>query len=762
MKRQPFSLKNFTRYFFSFLGYFTLSVADGNFSPFALSLLTANLFVGLNPFSSFLLYILSFVPSFNPLTVLWAGAGGITVAVSFAVYRKNSKTPSFEIVLILALALSPFVALSKNRPLPINLIISCAIIILSFLMTAGARVWLIKGLKYKLSQSEIISSAVIYSLCSYGSIIAFGEGFCLATAIFATCFCTLFLKPSSSLVTAIITAFPISVYRLDLTPFALLSLFALCISTINEYSRLFSAIGGILTVLGFYFLTDFFVGVTPYYFLAPSVSMLIFLFFPEKTAKKIRAKIKVHNTDNIGRYFVNLTRSSISGQLYEMSAVFDEMSSSILKIQNLHDLKEDKNQVVCDDIIISVCSLCPEFLKCRAKDFPPNDELLKLTELGFAKGVLSPADMPKNFISKCSQPAEILNKVNSLIDKSLKLMESEEALSQSRELIIRQTKGVSNCLKSMATKLGRQLELIPEKERKIHDNLLRCGIFVKEISVFKGEEEEINLVLFHSDVFSPVFLKAIEEITGYKSIVSNITSLSNELSAVTVKKRPIFDAAFGIASKVMDGREKSGDTHTVVKLSEGKFLIALNDGMGSGKGAEETSSTAISLVETFFKAGIDAETVLSTVNKILTFSKEDNFTAMDIGVVDLHLGTANFIKIGSPFSFIITRDSVKIIEGNSLPLGILDEMKPTVCSSPVQNGDMIVFLSDGICDSFSSSADLIDFLSTQRALNPKTLADSILEKALFLNDGKAIDDMTAFCVRIFINERAETQLKGVG
>lgn len=171
--------------------------------------------------------------------------------------------------------------------------------------------------------------------------------------------------------------------------------------------------------------------------------------------------------------------------------------------------------------------------------------------------------------------------------------------------------------------------------------------------------------------------------------------------------------------------------------------------MGSGEKASQTSATAISLVETFYKANLPSETVLSTVNKILSFNNEDNFTALDVGVIDLFSGGADFIKIGSPYSFVITRDAVKIVEGSSLPLGILDELHPTVCKTKLNSGDVVVFVSDGISDAFGSSSDLIDFLSTQRALNPKTLADNILEKALALDGGVAKDDMTAFCVRIF-------------
>ena len=201
-----------------------------------------------------------------------------------------------------------------------------------------------------------------------------------------------------------------------------------------------------------------------------------------------------------------------------------------------------------------------------------------------------------------------------------------------------------------------------------------------------------------------------------------------------------------MAQKTKTNKKKSGDTHSVTKISEGKFLIALNDGMGSGKKASETSATTISLIETFYKAELSSETVLSTVNKILSFNGEDNFTALDIGVIDLFSGSADFIKIGSPYSFVITKDAVKIVEGSSLPLGILDELHPTVCKTELHSGDVVVFVSDGIPDAFGSSSDFIDFLSAQRALNPKSLADNILEKALLLDGQVAKDDMTAFCV----------------
>mgnify|MGYP003297342768 CR=1 FL=1 len=55
---------------------------------------------------------------------------------------------------------------------------------------------------------------------------------------------------------------------------------------------------------------------------------------------------------------------------------------------------------------------------------------------------------------------------------------------------------------------------------KIIENLLKCGIAVKEVAKFSGDESEIVITLPYKDVFNPLLTKAVSEITGYKSIIS--------------------------------------------------------------------------------------------------------------------------------------------------------------------------------------------------------------------------------------------------
>jgi stage II sporulation protein E len=176
--------------------------------------------------------------------------------------------------------------------------------------------------------------------------------------------------------------------------------------------------------------------------------------------------------------------------------------------------------------------------------------------------------------------------------------------------------------------------------------------------------------------------------------------------------------------------------------------------MGSGTDAEILSSTTLSLIESFYKAGLSSPLILNTVNKLLSINTEDSFTALDLSVIDFNTCTADFIKYGSPYGFIISDQGIRIVEGNSLPLGIIDELKPSVCTAPLNDGDIILLVSDGISDAFGSSGEVIDYLRTLPAKNPQTLADDLLQTAITKNGGQKKDDMTALAVRVFKRKSA--------
>ena len=171
--------------------------------------------------------------------------------------------------------------------------------------------------------------------------------------------------------------------------------------------------------------------------------------------------------------------------------------------------------------------------------------------------------------------------------------------------------------------------------------------------------------------------------------------------------------------------------------------------MGSGEKAENISELSLCLIENFYKAGFDNEIILSTVNKLLNLHKEEIFSALDIGVLDLKNGIIDFIKMASPVSFIINENEVKKVESSSLPMGIVSDIKPVVKKVVISGNDFVVIATDGVSDSFENDEIFKEEIVSIKTKNPQELADQLLEKALSKNKGYAVDDMTILVVKIF-------------
>ena len=326
------------------------------------------------------------------------------------------------------------------------------------------------------------------------------------------------------------------------------------------------------------------------------------------------------------------------------------------------------------------------------------------------------------------------------------MTEAENAKS-GRALLAEQARGVAEVMKSCAVELCKSYSEYSELEELIKVKLSANGIPCPELYV-NGEDMEITAVTSANTNLKAI-TRTLAETTQRRYILKDKLCYDNEKCSLVFCAPPRLDAAFGVAYAIKKGEKVSGDTHSVIKINEHSFLMALSDGMGSGEYAKKVSSTAISLIEAFYRAEMPEGTVLNTINKLLSFNRDERFTCIDIAAVNLNTGIANFVKIGSPAGIIVRENEIKVLESQSLPLGILDNLRPTVCSEQLKNGDIVVFMSDGITSAFPSQTDLYAFLQELKPLNPQSLADKILADALARTSQTVTDDMTVLCTRIF-------------
>jgi len=258
------------------------------------------------------------------------------------------------------------------------------------------------------------------------------------------------------------------------------------------------------------------------------------------------------------------------------------------------------------------------------------------------------------------------------------------------------------------------------------------------------------LVVRDEDVNQFKLQKVTSRVCSHPMAIYNVYPTERAgLVSVNLKTAPRFDCIFGLTQRSKSGSDCSGDRHAIERLDGDKFIFAICDGMGSGQQAGEKAETAVGLIENFYKAGFDSELILSSVNKLLNLERDDIFSSIDICVVDLKNGIADFIKMGSASSYIRGSEGCQIIECAALPIGVIDNAKAITKKIVLKDKDYIILCSDGVNDAFESDSEFKDFLLTIKSQNPQEMADEILSKAVGINNGYAVDDMTVIVVKIF-------------
>ena len=128
---------------------------------------------------------------------------------------------------------------------------------------------------------------------------------------------------------------------------------------------------------------------------------------------------------------------------------------------------------------------------------------------------------------------------------------------------------------------------------------------------------------------------------------------------------------------------------------------------------------------------------------------EEGFATIDLALIDLSSAKADLIKSGACATYIKRQNLVKRVESQSLPAGILDEADMELKSESLQNGDMLIMVSDGISDAFADEKILMNEINRlSRQNSPRQLASALLASAKQQKENTAWDDMTVIAARL--------------
>ena len=722
--------------------------------PFSLGLFFAMLTCGTNIILTSAIYVTSSIVYIDWVASVLCLAEAVFLGLVTYLYRKTKRKMRIEAAAYLAISLAPYIAFSKwqgisgvdflNNEYIFKSFAAVAVIVFTYFCYKTVYAALYRVMRCRLKEDELVCCAVVYAAFGTGVYNLCGFFVYTALAAGAIIFSVRLARSPSALVFALITAFPPSISQLSAVPFSAYlaaATAALLFSGAGRFAP--SVVTAVLAALYCYFCGGFECAVVLIVFRALLLlcTTAVPAVFSDAFFKNVKYRLLVKEV--LPDTAVERSRRRTGEKLYRISEVFREIECAFNSLDdNINDAATRKRML--EELKEKCCKNCDRAKLCARTNVYTGFK--KLIDSGCIKGKANLIDLPSEVTVNCSNPTDVLLRLNGLIAEYRRFMTEAENAKSGRILLADQARGVAEVMKNCAVELSRTTREYAELETTLQNKLSTFGISCPELYV-DGENMEILAV-----VCGRVDLKAmtgiINETTKKKYLLKDKLSYDGEKSCLVFSAPPRLDAAFGVAYAIKSGETVSGDTHSVIKINEHSFLMALSDGMGSGEYAKKVSSTAISLIEAFYRAEMPEGTVLNTINKLLSFNRDERFTCIDIAAINLSSGVADFVKIGSPVGIIVREGEIKVLESQSLPLGILENLRPTVCTEQLRAGDIVVFMSDGITSAFPSSTELYEFLQSLKPLNPQNLADTIL-KAAKERANSVSDDMTVLCTRLF-------------
>lgn len=751
---------DFLRYLGCFLLMYILSKASINNSVFVFGfgIYFALVWCNQNVFIMSSLYLLStYLANFSLVNVILALSSVIVLLIVQLIHQKIKKPIRpylFVIYALIAQGLTIFYEIYYGA----NIIVTSAGLVLGLLFMLACMNFFAsittKGLTHKLSALEIISGACVLVMVSSGltNLNIYGVEIVKIFASFILLVCVYSFGGNKTITISGLVGLGTLLATKNAYLVAPFLIWGFLISIFKVRNKFLPCIVLILTEAGLGLALDLYYSYTYINIISVVVGALLFLIIPENVFSGIKGLLELKEKQT-SRNIVNRSRETLSRRFTNLADVFGEMDSVYRNMIKGGLDREDAKNMFISELKEKICSECSERSRCH-RTFANDTENIfnSLAECALQRGKVTLLDIPPFLTARCQKLNVLVGFLNQTCQQYKNYADIMNNLDNGKILIADQLRGVSKIMKSLAKEINTNITFDTEREDKIIDELAYYDIVSRDVILYEENVDivSVNIVVREEDASNDKIDKVVSKVCDSKMEVVQISpSTLSGWQVVTLKSACKYNLIFGTACCKKESSKSSGDSYSLIRLESDKFLLALCDGMGSGEKARKTSNLSISLVENFYKAGFDNEIILSSVNKLLALTKDDNFSALDMCILDMRKGTCDFIKLGAPEGFIKREETTEVVESGALPLGILEEIKPMIKKSVLSCGDMIILMSDGIVDAFERNEDMSLFINNLETLNPQTVADKILERAKELSSGGPQDDMTVLVAKIY-------------
>lgn len=484
----------------------------------------------------------------------------------------------------------------------------------------------------------------------------------------------------------------------------------------------------------------------------------VFLLIPEKFLGKIR----IHAGSWEDNWESEKLQKLMKYKLKDFSESFRTLSASLAKEPEGAGLNQHDIRAMMEMMSNEVCSRCENSENCRGQIALMRPEMFGALALAQEQGRIALEQMPVEFARECIHQERFLSEANQNIHLANMAMGFQNKMLQNQRVIAEQMKEVGDIVGELSEKLPNVQKLPVDLQEKLRKELKKRRVLLTDIAFYEKYDGRLEVHLKGRTwrgryVTTREVGEAVSELIGCQVLPKEECRkvFPREEEEFIFEESAKLTAVTGVSRLPKAGEEVSGDTFSCMYLPSGELLMALSDGMGSGGSAYEESEQVIELLEQMTEAGFSESSALRLINSIYMSREEaGGFATADIAVLNLYQKNCQFVKCGASTTYLYHQGEIISIEGEALPIGVMNEMEPYMRKSGISSGDYVIMMTDGVADSFSvGEGELEELLQgyINDRLGPQDIADRLLDDAVARWDMAPGDDMSVMAVKVYDN-----------
>ncbi|BBH23333.1 stage II sporulation protein E [Paenibacillus baekrokdamisoli] len=462
--------------------------------------------------------------------------------------------------------------------------------------------------------------------------------------------------------------------------------------------------------------------------------------------------------------YARRVRDVTAQRVSQFSEVFRQLSRSFGQINvasNESDKREETVGHFMNAAAEKTCNSCHRKELCWEGKFYDTYKMMTNMMTAVEDGRrLGPKEVPKEWSVHCLRSHQVLDVMQQQYEMFKHDQHWRKQLNDSRQLVAEQLSGVSQVMEDLAREIQREGQQLHLQEEQIREALEGLGLSIHGIDVVNLEEGNVELEVYHTfargyDECRKIIAPLLTDILGEPIAVMSerYSDKSGEPTLVVFGSAKAYEVETGVAGVAKGGDLLSGDSFSTVELGNGKFAVAISDGMGNGERAKQESSTALSILQQLLQSGMDEKLAIKSVNSVLLLRSSDEvFATVDVALIDMYTAKTTFMKIGSTPSFIKRGSEVISISANNLPVGILQDIDVDLIRVQLLPGDTLIMMTDGIYDAPGHAVNkemwMKRVIQEIRTDNPQEIADCLLDTVVRYHNGDIVDDMTVVVARV--------------